>query len=184
MRADSPSRCARQAVSGCSPAKQLSISGGLPVRERLRDNPVPPRRLNTSHRCYQRVILPLFDAPVVDRQPLPAATLSTPQRDRLTPKERKRRGLARATASSPFLADALSLVPHVLKPGELVLGEDVRVRLEAQGVRPRSPHAWGALISTLIERRVLRETGSWRPMRNNRGGSRRTPEYLVLMVCS
>jgi hypothetical protein len=140
------------------------------------------RGMGCEHRAYQRVILPLFDAP--DVTPRPSASDPSPALSGcpLSPSERKVRGLERAVASSPFLADALRLVPEVLKPGELVLGEDVRVRIEARGVEPRSPHAWGALVSTLIERRVLRETGAWRPMRLNRGGSRRTPEYLVQAV--
>jgi hypothetical protein len=139
-----------------------------------------PRHLSGEHGCYQRVILPLFDAPAATPDEQMAA--SVPCRRPLSPNERKRHGLERAVASSPFLADSLSLVPQVVRLGEILLGEDVRVRLEARGVKPRSRQGWGALVSTLVRRGVLRETGLWRQMRQNRGGSRRTPEYQVVRV--
>jgi hypothetical protein len=142
------------------------------------------RGLSTEHGCYQRVILPLFDAPTATARSLECEASPASSRQPLAPSERKRRGLKRAVARSPFLADALRLVPHVLTPGEVLLGEDVRVRLEGRGVEPRSPRAWGALISTLVKRGILSETGAWRPMRRNRGGSRRTPEYRVGSVRS
>ena len=139
------------------------------------------RRGHTHEHAYQHVIrLPLFDgaAPRSQdaREPVPASRRS------LSPSDHKRRALQRTATSSPFVADALALVPELLTPGEVVLGEDVRARLEGRGLEPPSPQGWGALISSLIERQVLRETGVWRPMRLNRGGSRRTPEYRVEAV--
>jgi len=67
-------------------------------------------------------------------------------------------------------------------PGEVLLAEDLRVRLESRGVMPPSPQGWGPLIAALIERRILRETGVWLPTRLSRGGSKRTPQYRVAEI--
>jgi hypothetical protein len=135
----------------------------------------------TREAYFRPAPLPLFDSPIAahaDGQP--SAPKRTPRF--LTPRERRDRGLSRAVAASPFLAEANRVLPSVLRPGERLLAEDVRVRLETRGVRPRSPKAWGALISQLVKRGTLRETGAWLPMQLNRGGSRRTPEYEVTAV--
>lgn len=57
-------------------------------------------------------------------------------------------------------------------------GEDIRLAIEAAGVSPHSPNAWGAFISYLIREGELEKTGSYIPMRAKGSHGRATRVYL------
>ncbi len=56
-------------------------------------------------------------------------------------------------------------------------GEDIRFYLEASIGCPHDPHAWGALVSTLIKRKIIKPTGEYRAMRDDSSHARKTPVY-------
>ncbi len=56
-------------------------------------------------------------------------------------------------------------------------GEDIRFYLVARAGHPKSPNAWGALINTLVRRKIIKPTGEWRKMRDESSHCRRTPVY-------
>jgi hypothetical protein len=63
--------------------------------------------------------------------------------------------------------------------GELI-GETIRKACEAHGLKPHHPNAWGAIVSLLVKRGVLRPTGQHQPMREPRSHARMTPVYVVV----
>ena len=42
---------------------------------------------------------------------------------------------------------------------------------------PKHPNAWGALISTLIKRKIIVPTGEYRAMKDSSSHARKTPVY-------
>ena len=59
------------------------------------------------------------------------------------------------------------------------LGEDLRFALVERGVSaPKTPHAWGSLVGTLVRRGALVPTGERRPMRDAKSNGRRSDVYL------
>ena len=56
-------------------------------------------------------------------------------------------------------------------------GEDLRHFFESKGIRPNSPKAWGALVNTLIRRKLIRRTGERRHMRDSQSHARMTDVY-------
>ena len=59
------------------------------------------------------------------------------------------------------------------------MGEDLRFALVAHGVSaPKTPHAWGSLVGTLVRRGALVPTGERRPMRDAKSNGRRSDVYV------
>ncbi len=56
-------------------------------------------------------------------------------------------------------------------------GEDVRFYLNREVGCPAHSNAWGALINTLIKRKIIKPTGEYRPMRDDNSHARKTPVY-------
>ncbi len=56
-------------------------------------------------------------------------------------------------------------------------GEDVRFYLNREVGCPAHPNAWGALVSTLIKRKIIRPTGEYRAMKDDSSHARKTPVY-------
>jgi hypothetical protein len=77
-----------------------------------------------------------------------------------------------------FMGDALSAIGR-LPHGMLLTGEDVRLRLREIGIRPHHHNAWGSLIKTAVDRKLLEPTGRWFRMKDVSSHARRTPEYRV-----
>ena len=68
---------------------------------------------------------------------------------------------------------------NALPVGWIGTGEDIRRVVDAV-VQPGPKHhnAWGALISTLIKRRVLIKTGVYVNMKQKSSHARSTPQYV------
>ncbi len=56
-------------------------------------------------------------------------------------------------------------------------GEDLRFYLSREVGCPTHSNAWGALVSTLIKRRIIKPTGEYRAMRDENSHARKTPVY-------
>ncbi len=56
-------------------------------------------------------------------------------------------------------------------------GEDIRFWCSRTVGCPRHPNAYGALINTLVRRKIIKPTGEWRKMRDDRSHARKTPVY-------
>ncbi len=56
-------------------------------------------------------------------------------------------------------------------------GEDIRFRLIGSIGYPDHSNAWGALINTLVKRKIIKPTGEYRAMRDDSSHARRTPVY-------
>lgn len=55
-------------------------------------------------------------------------------------------------------------------------GEDLRHMIRSVG-KPDSPNAYGALVMTLVKRKVLIATGEYRAMKDKKSHARKTPIY-------
>jgi len=73
------------------------------------------------------------------------------------------------------LDEAEIWVEHTLKDD--FTGEDIRRWIESEGLKPNHPNAWGALINTLIKRKIIVPTGEYRAMKDNTSHARKTPVY-------
>ena len=56
-------------------------------------------------------------------------------------------------------------------------GEDLRFMLNHKVGLPRHPNAYGALINTLVRRKIIKPTGEYRAMRDDSSHARKTPVY-------
>ncbi len=56
-------------------------------------------------------------------------------------------------------------------------GEDLRFFLNRQVGCPAHSNAWGALINTLVRRKIIRPTGEYRAMRDDSSHARKTAVY-------
>ncbi len=56
-------------------------------------------------------------------------------------------------------------------------GEDIRHRVSYVVGCPHHPNAYGALINTLLKRKIIKPTGEYRAMRDSTSHARRTPVY-------
>jgi hypothetical protein len=56
-------------------------------------------------------------------------------------------------------------------------GEDIRFYLVREVGYPAHSNAWGALVSTLIKRKIIKPTGEYRAMRDDSSHARKTPVY-------
>ncbi len=61
--------------------------------------------------------------------------------------------------------------------GTTFTGEDIRFYLNRTVGCPAHSNAWGALVSTLIKRKIIKPTGEYRAMRDQSSHARRTPVY-------
>ncbi len=57
------------------------------------------------------------------------------------------------------------------------IGEDVRHYCEYSVGCANHPNAYGALINTLLKRKIIKPTGQYRKMKDDRSHARRTPVY-------
>ena len=56
-------------------------------------------------------------------------------------------------------------------------GEDIRFNCVSFVGYPSHPNAWGALINTLVRRKIIKPTGEYRAMRDDSSHARKTPVY-------
>lgn len=56
-------------------------------------------------------------------------------------------------------------------------GEDIRFYCQSKVGCPKHPNAYGALINTLVRRKIIKPTGEWRAMRDDSSHARKTPVY-------
>ena len=56
-------------------------------------------------------------------------------------------------------------------------GEDIRFYLVQRVGHPGHSNAWGALINTLVRRKIIKPTGEYRAMRDDSSHARKTPVY-------
>jgi hypothetical protein len=60
-------------------------------------------------------------------------------------------------------------------------GEDLRLMLESTAVgSPKHPNAYGALINTLVRRKIIVPTGEYRKMKDLSSHARKTPVYRAV----
>jgi hypothetical protein len=99
--------------------------------------------------------------------------------DALASRDARDRGIERVSiAADQFMDEAIKSVRELRRRLDGVfLAEDIRRELIDMGIKPHSPHAWGALTRTLISMRLIERTGQWVPMRDKRSHARLTPQY-------
>ena len=78
--------------------------------------------------------------------------------------------------SGVFMDRALGAI-DIITEGQTLTGEDIRLRLIQEQIKPHHHNAWGALISAAVRKGLIRETGRWIAMRDTKSKARRTPEY-------
>ncbi len=61
--------------------------------------------------------------------------------------------------------------------GDKFTGEDLRHHLGRRIGLPHHSNAWGALINTLVRRKIIKPTGEYRAMRDDSSHARKTPVY-------
>ena len=61
--------------------------------------------------------------------------------------------------------------------GDDFTGEDIRLACELEVGHPKHQNAYGALINTLIKRKIIVPTGEYRPMKDKTSHARSTPVY-------
>ncbi len=66
---------------------------------------------------------------------------------------------------------------HGACPNNDFTGEDLRCVLGYLVGLPSHPNAWGALINTLVRRKIIKPTGEYRAMRDSASHARKTPVY-------
>ena len=64
-----------------------------------------------------------------------------------------------------------------LAPSDPFTGEDLRMYLIRIAGYPTHSNAWGALINTLVRRKIIKPTGEYRAMKDDSSHARRTPVY-------
>jgi hypothetical protein len=146
----------------------------------VRSRPVPRRALGRRHQS----LLAFGDDLLTPGDPLPLPLVdfcppSLGPRRPLDGAGRRDRALA-VVMRSAFLQDALRLLPALLAPGETLLGEEIRARLERRGLTAPRPGCWGALTMNLIRRGIVRPTGEWAPSRGLRAHARKNQVLLVV----
>ncbi len=62
-------------------------------------------------------------------------------------------------------------------------GEDIRHHCSGSAGCPAHSNAWGALINTLLKRKIITPTGEYRAMRDDNSHARKTPVYHRLSRC-
>ncbi len=67
--------------------------------------------------------------------------------------------------------------PELAAMERVFTGEDLRFYLSKRVGCPAHPNAWGALINTLVRRKIIRPTGEYRAMRDDSSHARKTPVY-------
>ena len=68
------------------------------------------------------------------------------------------------------------------KAGRTITGEQIRQRVEAQGITPRTPSAWGGVIQSLVRSGLLKKTGETVAMSSPQARGRKSPVYERLSV--
>ncbi len=71
-----------------------------------------------------------------------------------------------------------SVENHDLWDGGNFTGEEIRFLCYAQVGNPTHPNAWGALVNTLVRRKIIRPTGEYRAMKDDSSHARKTPVYV------
>ncbi len=56
-------------------------------------------------------------------------------------------------------------------------GEELRFYLSREVGCPQHSNAWGALINTLLKRKIIEPTGAYRKMKEDASHARKTPVY-------
>lgn len=67
----------------------------------------------------------------------------------------------------------------LLKSGELMTGEDIRVAIVDDVGEPHHHNAWGAMIKNAMKQRLVVPTGKWRPMKLKQSHARVSPIYRI-----
>ena len=69
---------------------------------------------------------------------------------------------------------------YAQKRGGSFTGEDIRFCCRQLVGQPKHANAWGALINTLIKRKIIEPTGEHRPMKDRVSHARSTPVYRAI----
>ena len=88
-------------------------------------------------------------------------------------------GITRTLDANPHWATAANEFIKRHLAGAEVTGEDIRLRLQQEGIEPGHPNAWGGLVSTRARSGVLTDTGQTRKMKAQASHARRTPVWRV-----
>jgi hypothetical protein len=96
--------------------------------------------------------------------------------------QNKKDGMEKVIASNLSWVEAVrSRLSTILKgrEGEFLTGEDIRATLTELGIEPNHPNAWGALVNSLIKKKVLIPTSQYKPMKDPRSHARSTRVYIL-----
>ena len=119
---------------------------------------------------------PLFDKP----KPQIPNGKNSDTASMLTGKELKEKGLKLVRENNEnWMANAIALASYYAQfhIGDFT-GEDIRSYCQIKFIgSPKHPNAWGALINTLLKRKIIVPTGEYRPMKDRSSHARSTPVY-------
>ncbi len=71
----------------------------------------------------------------------------------------------------------LDTAEHFVNLHDKFTGEDIRFQCSRIIGCPAHSNAWGALINTLVRRKIIKPTGEYRAMRDDSSHARKTPVY-------
>ncbi len=66
---------------------------------------------------------------------------------------------------------------HFAEHHDTFTGEDIRFTCLGSVGHPHHSNAWGALVNTLIRRKIIKPTGEYRAMKDDSSHARKTPVY-------
>jgi hypothetical protein len=93
-------------------------------------------------------------------------------------KQRRDEGIEQVSRhNEPWIVLCQREVERFVATRDDFTGEDIRFHCGSAVGLPRHPNAWGALINTLIRRKIIVATGEYRPMRDEVSHARQTPVY-------
>lgn len=96
--------------------------------------------------------------------------------------ENKKDGMEKVLNSNLSWVEAVrSRLSTILKEkeGKLLTGEDIRAAFAELGIEPNHPNAWGALVNSLIKKKILIPTSQYKPMKDPRSHARSTRVYIL-----
>jgi hypothetical protein len=131
------------------------------------------KHLNSNYSEVQG-LGPLFDKPTPQIPDINDATAASI----FTGNELKEKGLKQVSEHNEnWMFEAVGACEWYVYNLTPFTGEDIRIYLEKRGFKPKHPNTWGALINTLIKRKIIVPTGEHRKMKDKTSHARSTPVY-------
>ncbi len=86
-------------------------------------------------------------------------------------------GIAKVSDHSGKWMELCILEVEIWRMDDTFTGEDIRHHCSYTVGLPKHPNAFGALVNTLVRRKIIKHTGEYRAMRDSSSHARRTPVY-------